>query len=88
MEKGVAPVDSKFTRLLLEHYSVEELFGKAIKDKRGGENNIHSWDIELKGPVSKSQKALLSVMMTERRKKNGLMNMALTGWTVCRLPLI
>lgn len=69
LEKGVAPVDSKFTRLLLEHYSVEELFGKAIKDKRGGENNIHSWDIELKGPVSKSQKALLSVMMTERRKK-------------------
>lgn len=48
---------------------MEELFGKAIKDKRGGENNIHSWDIELKGPVSKSQKALLSVMMTERRKK-------------------
>ena len=43
--------------------------GKSIKDKRGGSNNIHSWDIELKGPVSKEQKMLLNAMMTERRKK-------------------
>lgn len=69
LEKGIAPVDSKFTRLLLKHYSVDQLFGKAIKDKRGGKNNIHSWDIELKGPVSKEQKTLLNIMMTERRKK-------------------
>lgn len=69
LEKGIKPVDSKFTRLLLSHYSVQELFGKSIKDKRGGKNNIHSWDIELKGPVSKEQKELLNIMMTERRKK-------------------
>lgn len=69
LEKGIKPVDSKFTRLLLSHYSVQELFGKSIKDKRGGSNNIHSWDIELKGSVSKEQKELLNVMMTERRKK-------------------
>lgn len=48
---------------------MQELFGKSIKDKRGGSNNIHSWDIELKGSVSKEQKELLNVMMTERRKK-------------------
>lgn len=69
LETGIQTVDSKFTRMLLKHYSVEELFGKAIKDKRGGNNNIHSWDIELKGPVSKEQNELLNLMMTERRKK-------------------
>ena len=69
LETDIKPVESKFTRLLLEHYTVEELYGKAIKDKRGGNNNIHSWDIELKGSVSKEQKQLLNAMMTERRKK-------------------
>ena len=69
LEQGIEPYQSKFTRLLLEHYTVEELLGKAIKDKRGGSNNIHSWDIELKGSVSKEQKELLSVIITERRKK-------------------
>lgn len=69
LETDIPTTDSKFTRLLLKHYTVEELFGKAIKDKRGGNNNIHSWDIELKGAVSKEQRKLLNVMMTERRKK-------------------
>ena len=69
LEKGINSTDSKFTRILLKNYSVEELLGKSIKDKRGGSNNIHSWDIGLKGPVSKNQKELLNTMMTERRKK-------------------
>lgn len=69
LETGIPTTDSKFTRLLLNHYSVEELFGKAIKDKRGGNNNIHSWDIELKGSVSEEQRELLNAMLTERRKK-------------------
>ena len=69
LETGLPTVDSNFTRLLLDHYSVEELYGKAIKDKRGGKNNIHSWDIEYKGSVSSEQKKLLNAMMTERRKK-------------------
>ena len=69
LENGIKVTNSKFTKLLLEHYTVEELAGKSIKDKRGGNNNIHSWDIELKGPVSKEQKMLLNAMMTERRKK-------------------
>lgn len=69
LEKGIPTVDSKFTKQLLKHYSVEDLFGKSIKDKRGGKNNIHSWDMELKGPVSTQQKNLLNSMMTERRKK-------------------
>ncbi len=69
LETGLPTVDSKFTKMLLSHYTIEELFGKAIKDKRGGENNIHSWDIEYKGVVSSEQKMLLNAMMKERRKK-------------------
>lgn len=69
LEHGLPTVESRFTKRLLRYYTVEELCGKAIKDKRGGGNNIHSWDIELKGPLSAEQKVLLNRMMTERRKK-------------------
>ncbi|CAC9619655.1 DNA-cytosine methyltransferase (EC 2.1.1.37) [uncultured Gammaproteobacteria bacterium] len=68
-EKGLPPLETKFTQKLLELYSPIELGGKAIKDKRGGENNIHSWDLELKGKLSKQQKELMSVLLRERRKK-------------------
>jgi len=69
LDKGLEISKSDFTKLLLDHYSTEELYGKAIKDKRGGEDNIHSWDIELKGEVSEEQKTLLNQMLKERRKK-------------------
>lgn len=58
-----------FTKKLLQHYEIEELYGKAIKDKRGGENNIHSWDIGLKGDVSPEQKVLLEKLLRQRRNK-------------------
>ena len=70
IESGKPTVKSKFTELLLSHYSIEQLFGKSIKDKRGGKNNIHSWDIELKGKVSEDQKILLNQLFKERRKKH------------------
>ncbi len=69
LEKGLPVEHSKFIDNLLAHYSIEELAGKSIKDKRGGDNNIHSWDIEIKGPVSKVQRELLNTMLKERRKK-------------------
>ncbi len=69
LEKGLPVSKSRFTKLLLSHYTVEELYGKSIKDKRGGNNNIHSWDIEYKGTVSQRQKELLNKMLKERRKK-------------------
>ena len=47
----------------------ECLYGKSIKDKRGGENNIHSWDIGLKGECTKEQVNLLNRLFKERRKK-------------------
>jgi len=69
LEKGLPTKESHIISLLLNHYTIEELYGKAIKDKRGGDNNIHSWDIELKGSVSAEQKTLLNCMLKERRKK-------------------
>ena len=69
LETGLPTADSRFTQLLLSHYTVEELYGKSIKDKRGGDNNIHSWDIEYKGPISPRQIELLNKMLKERRKK-------------------
>ena len=69
LEKGKKTSDSKFTRLLLKNYTIKELCGKSVKDKRGGSNNIHSWDIDFKGTISKAQKDLLNIMVTERRKK-------------------
>jgi DNA (cytosine-5)-methyltransferase 1 len=54
---------------LLSHYSIEELYGKAIKDKRGGNDNIHSWDLELKGKIKQAQKKLLNQLLKERRRK-------------------
>lgn len=69
LEHGLACENSKFIDNLLKHYKVEELPGKSIKDKRGGKDNIHSWDLEMKGKVTKKQRDLLNRMMTERRKK-------------------
>ena len=69
LDSGLQTSKTKFTQLLLDHYTIKELYGKAIKDKRGGKNNIHSWDIEYKGTVSIEQKNLLNAIMTERRKK-------------------
>lgn len=61
--------ESDFVNLLLNHYTVEELIGKAIKDKRGGSDNIHSWDIAYKGEISDDEKNLLNEMLKQRRKK-------------------
>lgn len=69
LESGLPTSDTPFIRKLLDHFSIEQLYGKSIKDKRGGETNIHSWDLEIKGPVSSEQKRLLESILTERRKK-------------------
>lgn len=68
-ESNQPTIDTKFTRLLMSHFTAHELYGKSIKDKRGGFNNIHSWDIEIKGTVSEEQKKLLNLIFKERRKK-------------------
>jgi DNA (cytosine-5)-methyltransferase 1 len=47
----------------------DDVIGKSIKDKRGGDSNIHSWDIDYHGKISDRQKALLNRILLERRKK-------------------
>lgn len=69
LESGLPTSDTPFVRTLLDHFPIEELYGKSIKDKRGGDTNIHSWDLEIKGSVSTEQKKLLDTILTERRKK-------------------
>lgn len=68
LQHGLPNSQTLFTRNLLDHYPVEQVEGKKIKDKRGGTENIHSWDIELKGPVSEAQKTLLNMMLKSRRQ--------------------
>ncbi|HNE49952.1 MAG: DNA (cytosine-5-)-methyltransferase [Chitinophagales bacterium] len=69
LESGLPTLKSDFIDKLLSHFSLEDLYGKSIKDKRGGENNIHSWDIEIKGSVSKQQAEILNQLFKQRRKK-------------------
>jgi len=69
LESGKPTMNTDFTKKLLSHFTVEELYGKSIKDKRGGKNNIHSWDIGIKGECSKDQINLLNRLFKERRKK-------------------
>ncbi|MDR2600223.1 MAG: DNA (cytosine-5-)-methyltransferase [Oscillospiraceae bacterium] len=69
LEKDLPCKKSHFIDSLLSHYSLDNLHGMSVKDKRGGDKNIHSWDIELKGTVSTKQKELLNLMLRERRKK-------------------
>jgi DNA (cytosine-5)-methyltransferase 1 len=69
LESGLPTLKSDFIDKLLSHFSIEELYGKSIKDKRGGDNNIHSWDIEIKGSVSKQQSEILNQLFKQRRKK-------------------
>lgn len=69
LEEGLPTMKSEFIDKLLSHFSFNDLFGKSIKDKRGGDSNIHSWDIELKGSVSKTQAQILNQLFKQRRKK-------------------
>ncbi len=70
LENGLDTIKSDFTDKLFSHFGMEDLYGKSIKDKRGGNNNIHSWDIGIKGEVSDEQIILLNKLFKERRKKH------------------
>jgi DNA (cytosine-5)-methyltransferase 1 len=69
LEHGKPVSKTKFVKALLKRYKVSELYGKSIKDKRGGEDNIHSWELDMKGRTTKKEKELLNKILTERRKR-------------------
>ncbi|MFV8379865.1 DNA (cytosine-5-)-methyltransferase [Flavobacterium sp. LB3R33] len=68
-ENGLDTIKSDFVDKILTNFDLKDLYGKSIKDKRGGDNNIHSWDIGAKGSVSDKQIVLLNKIFKERRKK-------------------
>ena len=70
LENGLETMKSDLTEKLFNHFEMEDLYGKSIKDKRGGDNNIHSWDIGIKGEVSDEQIIVLNKLFKERRKKH------------------
>lgn len=70
LQHGLPTVDTEFTRRLFANYTTQEVIGKSIKDKRGGNNNIHSWDIDLKGQTSRLERELMNALLRERRKKH------------------
>lgn len=70
LQHGLPTVDTEFTRRLFANCTPQEVIGKSIKDKRGGENNIHSWDIDLKGHTSQVERNLMNALLRERRKKH------------------
>lgn len=69
LEQGLPTMDTAFTRLLLQRFDIAQLPGKSIKDKRGGKNNIHSWDIDVKGPTTVQERDFLNILLKERRKR-------------------
>lgn len=69
-ENGLPTVDDDFTRALLTIFQPQELYGKSIKDKRGGENNIHSWELGVRGETTVQERDLLNRLLKERRKKH------------------
>lgn len=69
IDYGQPCIESKFTSLLLENFKPQELSGKFLKDKRGGDKNIHSWDFNYKGKISSKQKNLLNILFKQRRRK-------------------
>ena len=36
LEHGIPVSDSAFVKLIMKHYAIDELYGKSVKDKRGG----------------------------------------------------
>ena len=69
IETGKQTDNSEFAKFLVANVGISNLPGKCIKDKRGGSSNIHSWDIESKGPVTVQQKEFLNLLLKERRKR-------------------
>ena len=70
LEHGLPTLETEFTKHLFANYSPDEVLGRSIKDKRGGKNNIHSWDIDLKGETTGQERGLLNILLKERRKKH------------------
>ena len=55
--------------LSLNNLPLSHLYDKSIRDKRGKENNLHSWHMELRGKTNKEQCELMESLLLLRRNK-------------------
>jgi DNA (cytosine-5)-methyltransferase 1 len=67
-------VETGFANKIIDLHSQVPLFGYKMQDKRGGKNNIHSWDIGVNGVLTIDERSLMNKIMTERRKKHWAKN--------------
>lgn len=73
LETGRNEPDSKvaaFSASLLKKYPIAYLEGKVIRDKRGGVNNLHSWNFEYKGKTTEEEKALMEAFLIQTRRRS------------------
>jgi len=63
-------IDPTFCDKILDIHKEAPVFGCKIGDKRGGQNNIHSWDIGYNGVLDTDEKELMKQIMLNRRKKH------------------
>ena len=63
-------IEQGFANKIMDLHSQTPLFGYKMQDKRGGQNNIHSWDIGVNGALTINERSLMNKIMTERRKKH------------------
>lgn len=66
-ETNISPT---FYNKILQIHKETSVFGCKLGDKRGGKNNIHSWDIGYNGSINNNQKELMKKIMLNRRKKH------------------
>ena len=64
-------IEQTFVDKLIKIHKQKSLYGCKLGDKRGGKNNIHSWDIGYNGYVSDEERSLMNKIMLEYRGKNG-----------------
>jgi DNA (cytosine-5)-methyltransferase 1 len=72
LESGVTEPDAKvrnFSDLLTTRYSPDYLEGKGLRDKRGGVNNLHSWNFEYKGATTEAEKNLMEEFLIQTRRR-------------------
>lgn len=70
--KSLKDSEKRFINMLLNYvnkYNIN-LSNKYINDKRGGDRNIHSWDLEYFGKIGSIEKELLNLILLECRKKS------------------
>lgn len=73
LETGQRETDPKviaFSEMLIKNYPMSYLNGKVIRDKRGGTNNLHSWNFEYKGQTSQAEKDLMEAFLVQTRRRS------------------